>query len=50
MNHVIWVYEFEDGAEYLLLDVGLSIGDIQKLEELHGKCVRHTLKNLWDGD
>ena len=34
----IWVYTFEDGTRLRLLDTGLSVQEIWKLQELHGGC------------
>ena len=36
---IIWLYVFEDGERYELLNKGLSILDIEKLQEVHGKCI-----------
>ena len=33
-----YIYTFEDGTVLKLLNVGLSVAEIWKLEELHGKC------------
>lgn len=35
---MIFKYNFEDGTILRLLDVGFSLVEIWKLEELHGKC------------
>ena len=35
---MIFKYIFEDGTILRLLDAGLSLAEIWKLEELHGKC------------
>ena len=35
---MIYKYTFEDGTVLRLLDIGLSIAEVWKLEELHGKC------------
>ena len=35
---MIYVYTFEDGTVLKLIDVGLSIEEVWKLQELHGKC------------
>lgn len=34
----VWIYTFEDGTVLKLLDIGLSVEEIWKLQELHGKC------------
>ena len=34
----IWIYSFDDGTEFKLLNIGLSIQEIIMLEKLHGKC------------
>lgn len=31
-------YTFEDGTILRLIDVGLSLEEVWKLEELHGEC------------
>ena len=33
-----YIYTFEDGTVLKLLNVGLSVTEVWKLEELHGKC------------
>lgn len=33
-----YIYAFEDGTVLTLLNVGLSVAEVWKLEELHGKC------------
>lgn len=33
-----YIYTFEDGTVLKLLNVGLSVAKVWKLEELHGKC------------
>lgn len=33
-----YIYTFEDGTVLTLLNVGLSVAEVWKLEELHGKC------------
>ena len=33
-----YIYTFEDGTVLKLLNVGLSVAEVWKLEELHGKC------------
>ena len=35
---MIYIYTFEDGTVLTLLNVGLSVAEVWKLEELHGKC------------
>ena len=35
---MIFKYTFDDGTVLKLLDIGLSVAEIWKLEELHGKC------------
>lgn len=35
---MIFKYTFEDGTVLKLLDVGLSVAEVWKLQELHGKC------------
>lgn len=35
---MIYKYTFEDGTVLKLLDIGLSVAEVWKLEELHGKC------------
>lgn len=35
---MIYKYTFEDGTVLRLLDIGLSVVEVWKLEELHGKC------------
>lgn len=37
---MIYIYAFEDGTVLTLLNVGLSVAEVWKLEELHGKCRR----------
>jgi hypothetical protein len=37
-GEVIFKYTFEDGTILRLVDVGLSVAEVWKLEELHGKC------------
>ena len=37
---MIFKYTFEDGTILRLLDVGLSVAEVWKLEELHGRCRR----------
>lgn len=34
----IWIYSFDDGTEFELLNIGFSIQEIIMLEKLHGKC------------
>ena len=34
----IWIYSFDDGTEFKLLNIGFSIQEIVMLEKLHGKC------------
>lgn len=33
-----YIYTFEDGTVLKLLNAGLSVAEVRKLEELHGKC------------
>ena len=33
-----YIYTFEDGTVLTLLNIGLSVAEVWKLEELHGKC------------
>ena len=40
MSMTVWVYVFEDGTNLRLLENGLSVAEVWKLEELHGKVVR----------
>lgn len=35
----IWIYRFDDGTKLELLNVGLSIAELWKLQELHGNVV-----------
>ena len=35
---MIYKYTFEDGTILRLIDVGLSVAEVWKLQELHGKC------------
>ena len=35
---MIYKYTFEDGTILRLIDVGLSVEEVWKLQELHGKC------------
>ena len=35
---MIFKYIFADGTVLKLLDIGFSLDEIWKLEELHGKC------------
>lgn len=35
---MIFKYTFEDGTVLRLLDVGLSVEEVWKLQELHGIC------------
>lgn len=35
---MIYIYTFADKTVLKLLNVGLSVAEIWKLEELHGKC------------
>ena len=37
---MIYMYAFEDGTVLTLLNVGLSVAEVWKLEELHGRCRR----------
>ena len=34
----IWIYSFDDGTEFELLNIGFSTQEIIMLEKLHGKC------------
>ena len=34
---IVWLYTFEDGTEYKLIDTGLSGIELVKLVEIHGK-------------
>lgn len=36
---MIYKYTFEDGTILQLANVGLSVEEVWKLQELHGKCV-----------
>lgn len=36
---IIWVYTFDDGTQLKLLNTGLSVEEIWKLQEIHGSCV-----------
>ena len=38
VEEAIFKYTFEDGTILRLLNVGLSVAEIWKLEDLHGKC------------
>lgn len=40
---MVWVYTFEDGTILKLLDAGMTIAEIWKLQELHGAC-----KSSWE--
>ena len=43
---MIFKYTFDDGTVLKLLDIGLSVAEIWKLEELHGKCrMKARIKN-----
>ena len=35
---MIYKYTFEDGTVLRLFDIGLSVAEVWKLEELHGEC------------
>ena len=35
---MIYIYAFDDGTVLTLLNVGLTVAEVLKLEELHGKC------------
>lgn len=35
----IWIYSFDDGTEFKLLNIGFSIQEIIMLEKMHGACV-----------
>lgn len=35
---MIFKYTFEDGTVLRLLDAGLSVEEVWKLQELHGMC------------
>jgi hypothetical protein len=35
---MIYIYSFEDGTTLTLLNVPLTVAEVWKLEELHGKC------------
>jgi len=37
----IYVYTFADGTCLRLLDTGLSVEEIWKLQEIHGDCVSY---------
>lgn len=34
----VWIYTFEDGTVLRLLDVGLSVEEVWKLQLIHGEC------------
>jgi len=34
----IWIYCFDDGTTFKLLDVGFSMEELLLLQNLHGKC------------
>lgn len=34
----VWVYTFADGTVLKLLEVGLSVEDVWKLSEVHGRA------------
>lgn len=36
---MIYTYTFQDGTVLKLVDFGLSLEEIWKLEEIHGKCL-----------
>ena len=36
---LIFIYTFDDGTKLKLLDTGLSIEEIWRLQDLHGACV-----------
>lgn len=42
---MIFKYTFEDGTVLKLLDIGLSVAEIWKLEELHGRCKAESEKS-----
>ena len=35
---IVWVYTFDDGTVLRLLDVGLSVEEVCKLQLIHGAC------------
>lgn len=41
-----YIYTFEDGTVLKLLNVGLSVAEVWKLEELHGKCKNVKCKSI----
>ena len=45
----IWIYSFDDGTEFELLNIGFSTQEIIMLEKLHGKCffVAHERVRRW---
>lgn len=34
----VWIYIFDDGTVLRLLDVGLSVEEVWKLQLIHGAC------------
>ena len=38
-ENMIYTYTFQDGTVLKLIDTGLSLAEIWKLEEIHGKCL-----------
>lgn len=43
---MIYIYTFEDGTVLKLLDAGLSVEEVWKMQELHGKCRRVENENI----
>ncbi len=39
---LLWIYTFDDGIEITLVNQGFSMGELWKMEELHGKCKTRT--------
>ena len=39
---LLWIYIFEDGTEITLVNQGFSVGELWKMEELHGKYAKRT--------
>ena len=40
----IWIYKFEDGTVLKLCENGLSVDELWKMQELHGKAQISTKK------
>lgn len=43
MKNVVYKYTFQDGTELKLLNIGFSVQEVWKLQEIHGKCLDVTI-------